>query len=158
AEWVLDATRHLSGEASITLAHFLRRIPIGPFRLAADLFRSRPGEALAPHRNLVDEGRTWRLHEKQPTAPGIDDNAANRIAIGKMEAGGCLRGDVGTGAARLFGRPTRAWPVRSLIVIIPPVEEIVLRLRPVIGIAAIGGPAPTLRLRLWRQHNQSHTQ
>src|SRR5688572_11352698 len=77
AQRVLRAALHVGREVRNALAHLGRRSPIGPFGLAGDLVRTRPGEAVTADADAVLQRLALREHQIEPAFGGLDDNRAH---------------------------------------------------------------------------------
>ena len=78
AQRVLDAARHLLGQARIAHAHFLRRMPIGPLGLAADGSRRRSRRSPRGRPRSDSAAPRWATARETAAALGVDDDAAER--------------------------------------------------------------------------------
>src|SRR5215216_3614041 len=79
AQRVVGATRHAVGELScqrIALNHFLRRMPVGPFGLPADLGDAAPGKAKPTDTDAIGDGGSVGQNVVELALAGADDDGA----------------------------------------------------------------------------------
>ena len=80
AERIAGAAGHETRQIGLARDHLRRRIPIRPFRLAADGLHAGPGKAVAADADAVTNGLATAEHVIQRGTAGIDDDGAERLA------------------------------------------------------------------------------
>ncbi len=79
AERIGRATRHEAGQIGLALDHFLRRMPVRPFRHLADALGARPGEPFAADADAVAHGLAVAEHEVEIGIGRVDDDGAGGL-------------------------------------------------------------------------------
>ena len=99
---------HVLPDFGLSLQHFRRRVPVGPFLLGVDGRRARPAEAFAADADPVANGLAVILHKIEEVIAGVDDDGARRLAeLGVHHRTG-ISGVNGPGSLRSSGAATKA--------------------------------------------------
>src|SRR6202521_3803986 len=81
AERIVRAAGHALGQFRLAQQHFLRRNPVGPFGLAADVGGAAPREALAADADAVTDRRVALAQEVEKMVLGVDHERARLLAV-----------------------------------------------------------------------------
>ena len=79
-ERIAGATRHETRQIGLARDHFRRRMPVRPFRLAADGQHAGPRKTLAADADAVANGAALTEHIIKRGVAGIDDDRTGRFA------------------------------------------------------------------------------
>ena len=80
AQRIAGAARHEARQIGLARDHFRRRIPVRPFRLAADFLHAGPGKPLAADADAVANGSAMAEHVIEHGVAGIDDDGTRCLA------------------------------------------------------------------------------
>src|SRR5439155_11194816 len=78
-ERIAGTAGHEARQIGLARDHLVRRMPVRPFRLAADGLHPGPGKAVAPDADAVPDGPALAEHVIERGVAGIDDDGAGRL-------------------------------------------------------------------------------
>src|SRR4029450_11291866 len=79
AERVAGTAGHEARQIGLACDHLVRRMPVRPFRLAADGLHPGPGKAVAADADAIADGPALAEHVVERGVAGIDDDGARRL-------------------------------------------------------------------------------